>query len=307
MAPFAQTEYRINDRWSVGGGIRFEHSHYEFDNRMLSGNTRDDGSECGFGGCLYTRPDDRTDSFSHVAPNLSARYRLSEQAMLFARLTRGFRSPQMLELYRLQNGHEIADLDPEYVDALEVGIRTNTQSTSIDLSAFTMRKRNSTFRDAEGFNVTGARSKHIGIEADVDIAFGERWQLSANAAYARHTYDFNATGRGESFVAGNDIDTAPRWLGGMDLTFDPVDSYRLGLQVLHVGEYYLDPSNERDYPGHTLFNFRAMYNPGGRYALVLRVNNLLDTRYADRADFAARDYRYLPGRAREAFLEIRFQ
>jgi hypothetical protein len=37
---------------------------------------------------------------------------------------------------------------------------------------------------------------------------------------------------------------------------------------------------------------------------TLRVTNLLDTAYADRADFAFGDYRYFPGRGRAYFLEL---
>jgi outer membrane receptor protein involved in Fe transport len=307
VAPFVQTEYRISDNWSVGGGIRLEYARYEYDNKMLSGNTRDNGSECGFGGCLYTRPDDRTDSFTNIAPNVSARYRLSDQTVLYSRLTRGFRAPQTLELYRLQRGQQVADLDSEHVDSLEVGVRSNHQRTTMDFAAFAMRKRDSVFRDADGFNVTGGRSKHAGIEADVDISIAPQWSLNANATYARHTYEFSAIGRGEDFVAGHDIDTAPRWLGRLELTYEPTASSRLGIQLHHVGNYYLDPANEHEYAGHTLANFRVMYSPASQYALILRINNLLNTRYADRADFAGRNYRYLPGRGREAFLEIRFQ
>ena len=36
------------------------------------------------------------------------------------------------------------------------------------------------------------------------------------------------------------------------------------------------------------------------------LDNALDTRYAERADFAGRDYRYLPGRGRAFFAELRF-
>ena len=215
VAPFVQTEYRVSDRWSIAGGVRFEYAHYDYDNNMLAGNTRDDGSECGFGGCLYTRPVDRSDSFRNVAPNVTVRYQPGEKTMLFGRLTRGFRTPQMLELYRLQNGQQVADLESEYVDSLEVGMRANRRRTTMDLVAFMMRKRDSVFRDADGFNVTGARSEHAGIEAEIGIALAPRWHLDANATYARHTYDFTVTGRGASFVAGDDIDTAPRWLGSM--------------------------------------------------------------------------------------------
>ena len=57
VAPFVQSEYKVSDRITLSGGIRFEYAHYDYRNHMLSGNTRDDGTPCGFGGCLYTRPD----------------------------------------------------------------------------------------------------------------------------------------------------------------------------------------------------------------------------------------------------------
>ena len=40
----------------LDAGLRAEYTHYDYTNRMLDGNTRDDGTECGFGGCLYSRP-----------------------------------------------------------------------------------------------------------------------------------------------------------------------------------------------------------------------------------------------------------
>jgi outer membrane receptor protein involved in Fe transport len=305
-APFLQLEHRINGNWTIGGGIRFEYAHYNYDNRMLSGNTRDDGSICGFDGCLYSRPEDRKDSFANTVANLSARYRLSERSVLFGGIARGFRAPQMLELYRLQNGQQIADLESEHVDSLEIGVRTTRDKIVAEVVAFAMQKRDGVFRDAEGFNVTGARSRHKGIEADVDIMLARHWLLGANISYATHTYDFTASGRGASFVKGNAIDTAPRWLGNIELAYEPTRKLRLGLQVTGVGDYYLDPGNEHRYSGHTLANLRVAFRPDSRYTLNLRVNNLLDTRYADRADFAGRNYRYLPGRGREAFLEVVF-
>jgi len=73
-----------------------------------------------------------------------------------------------------------------------------------------------------------------------------------------------------------------------------------------VGEYFLDSANQHRYAGHTIVNLRAMFPLGERLTLSVKLNNLLDERYADRADFAGRNYRYLPGRGREAFAELRF-
>jgi len=53
-------------------------------------------------------------------------------------------------------------------------------------------------------------------------------------------------------------------------------------------------------------NARAAFDLADNWLVVLRVNNVADEAYADRADFAGGNYRYLPGRGREAFLEARY-
>jgi outer membrane receptor protein involved in Fe transport len=306
IAGFAQADYALGERWSLSGGLRVEHSRYDYDNRMIDGNTREDGSACGFGGCLYSRPADRKDTFTNLAPNLALRYRLAKHATMFLNLGHGFRAPQTLELYRLQNGQEIADLDSEYVDSAELGIRHIGTKMMVDLVGYYMRKRDSAFRDAEGFNVSGARSRHRGVEADLDLWLDADWYLGANVSYAIHQYDFDALGRGENFVAGNAVRVAPRWLGGIEARYQPRGSWQAGLRVQHVGEYFLDSTNLHRYQGHTILNLRTAFPLTERLTLSIKVNNLLDKRYADRADFAGRDYRYLPGRGSEVFAELRF-
>ena len=307
LGAFVQSDVSLGARWSLSGGLRLEYARYDYDNRMLAGNTRDDGSACGFGGCLYSRPDDRADTFQNLAPNLALRFALSDRRALFLGAMRGFRAPQTLELYRLQNGQQVADLDSEHVDSVEMGVRSLGARLALDVSAFYMRKRDSTFRDADGFNVSGARSRHRGIEADLDLAIARDWRLAANASYARHEYDFDASGRGQEFVSGNEIDKAPRWLGGLELIYRPDGRWQAGLRVARVGGYFLDPGNAYRYPGHTLVDLRAALRLNQRLSLRLKLNNVLDERYAERADFAGRDYRYLPGRGREVFVELRYR
>jgi outer membrane receptor protein involved in Fe transport len=306
IAGFAQADYALGERWSLSGGLRLEHARYDYNNRMIDGNTRENGSECGFGGCLYSRPADRKDQYTNLAPNFALRYRLSEDATVFLNLSHGFRAPQTLELYRLQNGQEIANLDSEYVDSAELGIRHIGTKMTVNLVGYYMHKRDSTFRDAEGFNVSGARTRHRGFEADADLWLDADWDLGANVSYAVHEYDFDALGRGENFVAGNAVRVAPRWLGGIEARYQPRGSWQAGLRVQHVGEYFLDSANIHRYQGHTILNLRTAFPLTERLTLSIKVNNLLDRRYADRADFAGRNYRYLPGRGREAFAELRF-
>jgi len=307
IATYIQTEFATNARTTFGAGLRVDYLRYDYDNHMLTGNTRDDGTECGFGGCLYSRPADRSDSFTNMAPKLSMTYSLNDTSRVYASLSRGFRAPQTTELYRLQNGQVTADLDSERIDAFELGIRKSQARLSLDVALFAMRKSDSVFRDAEGFNVTGARSKHQGIEIAVDWQLATDWLLEVDATYARHTYDFDEVAlRGETFVSGKDVDTAPRWLGSIELQWMMTDDVDLGLQWTAIGEYYLDAENRFQYPGHSIANLRASFQLSSRLGLTLRLNNITDRDIADRADYAFGNYRYFPGRGRELFAEIRY-
>ncbi len=306
-AVYGQLNYDLTERLTLDAGARLEYTYYDYTNNMLDGNTRDDGSECGFGGCLYTRPADRTDSFTNLAPKLALSYRTGTSSNVYLSLGRGFRAPQMTELYRLQNGQTVADLDSEQLDNVEVGYRRTGENLGVQLSAFAMQKKNSVYRDAEGFNVSNGKSRHEGAELGLDWLMSEAWRLDLNVSYTRHTYDFTTVAaRGEEFVTGRDVDTAPRWLGSAELFFDPIDSVSLALQVTGIDEYYLDAENRFTYPGHVIGNFRAEIRPAPAFDLVFRLNNVTDEAYADRADYAFGNYRYLPGRGRELFVELRY-
>lgn len=307
IAPYVQTDFVLSDRLTAGAGLRVDYLRYDYNNRMLTGSTRDDGTECGFGGCLYSRPADRSDSFTNIAPKLSLTFSLDATSNVFASLSRGFRAPQASELYRLQDGQQVADLDSERIDAFEIGLRTSLESLSTDVALFAMKKSNSVFRDAEGFNVTGARSKHHGIEIAVDWQMATDWLIAIDATYARHTYDFDVVAsRGETFVSGRDVDTAPRWLGSVELQYTASNAVDFALQLATTGEYFLDAENQFRYPGHSVANFRASIQVSPLLGLILRLNNVADRDIADRADYAFGDYRYFPGRGREFFAEIRY-
>jgi outer membrane receptor protein involved in Fe transport len=307
LAAFVQADFEPAERWSLGAGLRAEVIRYDYDNLMLDGSTREDGSECGFGGCIYSRPADRSDSFTNLAPKLSATYSLNDQTRLYAALSRGFRAPQMTELYRLQSGQQVSDLDSEYLDHFELGLRSRKTSWSGDFVVYAMRKRDSVFRDASGFNVSGGRTRHHGLEVSLDWRLATDWQLSLDASLARHRYDFTFTpARGEQFIKGRDVDTAPRRLGSFDIQYAPGSRWRFNLQWIHTGRYFLDAENRFVYPGHTLANLRAGVELGERYSLRFRLNNLGDRLVADRADYAQGQYRYFPARGRELFIEIRY-
>ncbi len=307
IAPYLQADFAVSERLTLGAGLRLEYVHYDYDNRMLVGNTRDDGTVCGFGGCLYSRPASRSDAFTNVAPKFSFSYGLRPDISIFGALARGFRAPQATELYRLQSGQQVADLDSERIDSIEFGVRWSALRWSGDAALFAMQKRESVFRDSDGFNVSGARSRHRGLEFAIDWRLLEALRLEIDGSVARHSYDFDTVAaRGETFVSGNDVDSAPRWLGSAELLFEPGKNAAFALQWVSMGDYYLDAENRFRYPGHQLMNLRTRIELSQRLSVTARFNNVLDEDIADRADYAFGQYRYFPGRGRELFIELRY-
>jgi outer membrane receptor protein involved in Fe transport len=225
--------------------------------------------------------------------------------MLYANASRGFRPPEMTELYRLQRGQSVADLDSEQIEALELGLRADSPAWQLELAAFDMRKKNVILRDANGYNVSNGRTTHAGIE------YQATWQPVAHLAarvggtYARHEYDFSTTIEGgETIEAGDDVDTAPRQLLRVALEYTPAAGVAAEAEWLVVGDYYIDASNAHRYGGHELLNLRAQWDFAPHWSATVRVINALDTEYADRADYAFGSYRYFPGRPRAAFFEL---
>ena len=306
-ALYVQSEFHLTPRLALSAGVRGEYSHYDYTNKMLSGNTRDDGTVCGFGGCLYSRPESRSDSFHDVVPKIGALWRATETTTLYANLARGFRAPQMTELYRLQSGQLVSDVDSEVIDSVEFGVRGSGGAWRAEAVLFAMKKKNSVYRDANGFNVSGGRSRHRGVELDWKYAIHADWELAVQGTYARHTYDFDVVAlRGETFVSGRDVDTAPRWQGSAELSYTGSEKFDASLQWVSLGSYYLDAQNQYAYPGHDIANARASVDLSDRWSLTARLNNILDEDYADRADFAFGNYRYFPGRGREFYLQLSY-
>jgi iron complex outermembrane receptor protein len=308
LAPHVSYSWQLGERTELSAALRAEYLRYQYDNQMLDGNTRDDGTPCGFGGCLFSRPADRSDAFFNLAPKLGWVHELSANTRLFASLARGFRVPQATELYRLQRQQNVADLDTETLDAVELGVRHSATRWSLDAAAFAGRKRNFIFRDAAGFNVSDGRTRHLGVELDLAVRLAPRWDLQLATTYARHTYRFDRlAGRGEIITAGNEVDTAPNTLGQLALHFRPLDSVDLQLRWLHQGSYFLDAANLHYYEGHDIADFRASIALSGGWTLQLAVDNVFDTRFADRADFAFGTYRYFPDPGRRFGFTIRYR
>ena len=105
-------------------------------------------------------------------------------------------------------------------------------------------------------------------------------------------------------MRGNYIDTAPREVGRYGVGWRPTGELEFEAELMVVGPYWLDASNEHRYGGYELVNLRGLWRFSPAWTAALRITNALDTRWAARADYAFGTYRYFPGEPRAVYAEV---
>lgn len=298
LSPYAQLKFNLGAQTRLNIGARADYTNYDYHNNIASGQ---------FG--RFIRTPDRQDDFFTLTPKLGITHNLNENVTVYGRLARGARAPQVTDAYSLQTNQAPGDIKAETLDSLEFGMKGKIKTVNLELAVFAMAKDNFFFRNADGFNVVNGKTNHKGIEFSFDMVLTEMMDLSGGFTLADHTYAFTEiVGSASSSINDRDqVDTAPNTLGFMQLAVNPTDEIAISLKWQHVGEYYTDPGNTAKYPGHNSFTLRGNYDVSSHISLYGRVDNLLDTAYADRADFAFGSARYFPARPRTIFFGVRYK
>jgi len=299
--------FYIGENASIFGDLRLEHNDYSYNNKMLTGNTKDDGTPCGFGGCYYSRPEDRDDNFDEVSFRLGLQKELNPLT-LFSQISMGFRPPQMTELYRLQKKQTVGNIDSEKLTMLEIGGRFLSDNFEASISLYAGKKRDSIFRDAENFIQDNGKTDHKGLELFTRLRINEKNSLFFAGAFQNHKYDFSTeTSMREQIILGNYVDTSPktsfnlRWFNTLS------SSIKFEVEAERLGSYYTDAANLHKYEGHTLIHSRFVFLYRNNLRQIIRVQNLFEEDYAERADFNAfGGNRYFPGLPRQIYISFEY-
>jgi outer membrane receptor protein involved in Fe transport len=302
-ALFANLEWQLTESVTLESGLRFEQLRYDYDNQMLSGSSRDDGSACA-PSCRYYRPDDRTDSFDNLSGHLGVHIELDQNWSMYGRLASAYRAPQIGERYRLLNGQSVDQFEDKSLQSLEWGLRYFAEGLAAELSAYTMRKDDVILKASNNQTVGDGKTEHYGIEALLAAKLNKQWQLTLAAAWAHHEVDKASDLNGDS-INGNRMDTAPEWQGSVQLSYQYQANAIAELEWVFMDDYFLDAENTARYDGHQLLNLRVQHQWSNQWSTTLRLKNLLDARYAERADYAFGSYRYFVGEGRGAFFEVK--
>ncbi|MCG8440893.1 MAG: TonB-dependent receptor [Caulobacterales bacterium] len=301
VAPYAQADIALWRGWTLEVGGRLEATNYDYTTDAAATLDGPDGR--------FVRPADRSDDFLSFTPK-AALVRETDDGVVYLRFARGGRAPQTTDLYRLQFNQVAGEADVERLDSVELGWRGGLGPVRVDAAAFAMEKDNFFFRDADGFNVSDGRTRHVGLESAIRWPIRDELELALASTYARHTYRFDRQVESvaqitESITSGDDVDSAPRWLANARLIWRPATAVTAELEWVFVDEYFMDAANTVTYPGHDVFNLRAEWNASEALGVYGAVRNLANTDYAERADFAFGSERYFPGEDRAFTVGLR--
>ncbi|WP_340681053.1 TonB-dependent receptor [Paraglaciecola sp.] len=298
-SPFVQLNWQLNPSTSVLAGLRFEYTELDYNNR-LSG-----GSACAsdVAVCRFIRPSDTQLSYRQWSNKLALRHQLGDNASLYAQWSEGYRVPQTSELFRLQDNQNQTDLVPEQSQSMEVGIRANMFATYIDFSSFYLVKDNVILQDTQRQTINEGSTSHRGLELSLRSELTQNLYLAAVATYAIHRYD-SALTSSQQDIADNDIDTAPKNMGSVQLGWQTDAGQQIEVEYVSMGSYFLDPQNSATYAGHGLVNLRSSFMLSDSLRLSLRLLNLTNQDYAERADIAFGNYRYFVGEPRSVFVTL---
>lgn len=301
ISPFALLNWQVDTATTLSAGLRYEWLRYDYANKAAGISPCVDPANCRF-----IHPDDGTNSYNNASWQLGAVHRYYPNHSVFMNIARAYRAPQTTELYRLQNGQQDVDLDAETLDSIELGLRGQANNWQYSVAAYWMEKDDVIFQDSQRHNISGASTLHKGIELAASWTPSQDWYANLNASYARHTYD-SSIAISTTDINGNEIDTAPRYTGSVQIGRYFYAGSRFELEWVYLGSYYTDPENQHSYPGHQLINMRVDWQLSHAWKLALRMNNLADKDYADRADYGFGQARYFIGEPRSAFVEIEWQ
>ncbi|MBC3767372.1 TonB-dependent receptor [Neptunicella marina] len=292
----------LNNQLEIDFSLRWSQLDYDYDNHLSNGSacTTDTVN------CRYFRPADTALTFTNMSPRLALIYRLTGDSNLYIAMSQGYRPPQSSELFRLQQGQQLADLQSETLTNIELGLKKSLNWISWAFTLFDMHKNHYIFQDTERHNYSDGKTRHTGAEIEASVDLSDKLSLGINGSYSRHSYTNNIQISSEN-IKGNDIDSAPRLLAQVNLKWRPVSQLMTQLSWQHQGAYYLNPQNSQRYPGHNLLHLSTNYSLNEALSWHISVRNLLNTRYAERADFAFNQHRYFTGLPRTIYIGLEWQ
>ena len=205
------------------------------------------------------------------------------------------------------------NLKPIKIDSYETGIKTGflDNRITLDTSLYLMEKEDDLVsykpNAATTQRLNAGKTEHKGIEIALGIKPIKEVGLDVAYSHAKHTYDEYRVSPTVDY-SGKEMPLAPRQIINSRLYYAPsiFNGGKIELEWVKLGSYWMDNANTEKYSGHDLFNFRASYQISKGWEIYVRVINIADKLYAERAEKSGTDLQYGPGQPRTFFAGITY-
>lgn len=299
-AAFANVTYDLSDKFSVKGGAR-----YSWEERRLRNNT-------GLGSPALNRlvldplQWDATKSWDDFSPSLGFEYRPNDDLMLYGNWSRGFKSgtAEIGSTRRLSPTQPLPFVNPEKVEAFEVGAKYAAGGLSANLAVFFQRLKDGQFSltrpiPAPPFFTStltnAAVSEAYGAEFDLLYRAGA-FTMSASVNYLHSEFtSFTASdpldprlfapGANEALLvkdlSGNATRMSPKWSVNLAPTYD-IDvsnggTVRLGTNFAYRSKQFHTEFNDdrMAQDGYIQLDANVMYrHPGDQFSANFWMRNI---------------------------------
>jgi len=310
-APYLHLELSPTEMLRVTAGLRYDYASMSMENHL--------GQNSLHSGGFYQLADTSV-NFSRLSPKLGVTWALSESSHAFVSYKQGFRTPSENQLFRSgvttqarsPAATAAAALRPILAEQFELGIRGNAQHWSYELVAYRLNKQDDLLSQRDGLVVVqtnNGSTQHQGVELGLGREIIPKLRMDLAASYAKHRYrewsGDNASNNTKFDFSGNEIESSPRLLANLRLTWQPVARTQAQLEWVELGSYFLEASNQQGkYAGHRLFNARISTQLDRHWSCFARITNLADKRYADSASSSSNIAMYSPALPRAVYLGV---
>lgn len=264
LGVFAEATYRLNDRLSLTGGLRFQKDHTERE------------------GAYLTYDVDYDETFEAILPKLVLTYDMSPEVTLGALVSKGYNPGGVgLGFYTGQ----YFEYEEETVWNYELFARANLMDNRLALTAnlfyddYRNAQRFVTFtKDGETDYTTVNADKAIayGLELGADYQATDSLRLKAGLGLL-HTEitEFSAS---TADLEGSEFARAPSYTASFGAEWKTTDKLTLSGDVRYIDGYYSDDENTEAYEvdGYTIVNVGASYLLSDNVRFFGTVSNLLN-------------------------------
>lgn len=260
---FAEDRLALTDKWSVIGGVRFDHAALTRTD-LLAGTAFDK-------------------VFANTTWRAGTVYQFTPSLAVYAQYATGT-DPigSLVTTSAAQRNYTLATGKQAEVGVKQAFWNNRGEWT---FAAYEIRKNNLLSRDpanpSQQIQVGEQSSRGLEASASVEIVRGLRFDINGTVLRARYE-DFNEVSGGTTVSrAGNVPVDVPQQAASAWLTWNFLPQWTLGAGVRYVGARYADTANQVRVPSYTVLDTALSWRVSKQMGLALRVYNLTNRYYAD--------------------------